>query len=62
MVTHLKKNVVLVVMAIVMLMSGLIGSAIQVERMLPAQHSRPAHSTTAMIPHPFCPPPPYDCD
>ncbi len=61
MITHLKKNVVLAVMAIVMLMAGLLGPTIRMQKVLPAQHSSRAISTIAMIPHPFCPPPPYDC-
>jgi hypothetical protein len=61
MVTHLKKNVVLAVMAIVMLMAGLLGPTIGVQKVLPAQQSSRAISTIAVIPHPFCPPPPYAC-
>ncbi|HLQ30038.1 MAG TPA: hypothetical protein VK140_12475 [Ktedonobacteraceae bacterium] len=62
MVTTMRRGLLLLVMALVLLV-GLIGWTMRMEAAPPLHHSsiHASQGQIAMAPHYICPPPPFDC-
>ena len=60
MITTLRKSVILVVMALVLL-AGLFGWTVKMETAPPFPLHHSSIHTVNTSPRPFCPPPPYSC-